>query len=324
MTIARGYKRTLKGIYEVTYGTTPSVSPGGMALLPFIDCSLKGSTQKINPDSIIGHRFDVPPDLGNETVGGSLSVPADMRNIGYWLKLLMGSPTTTNNLDGTYSHKFEPSTSDLPSMTLEYGQPDITHFRRFTGCKVNSMGLRFAKGENLTASMELIGKSESSAASTLDATPTSKLENRFLQRSVIVSSSGTPLGVVRSCDVQLANNMIEDLFVLDGTAFRSAAPEGNFSIRGNMVVVMEGSTWYDLVKAGTEYNLKMETIIDNGSNTDFRLTLEQFEIQFDDVDTDFGGRGLVTQTLPIFGYYQNAGAGTAARITLVNDVASYA
>lgn len=94
MTQARNYKCRLVAAYETTFGADPSPVAG--FVLPYNTNEIVGKQNLIDPKTITGTRNPVVPVLGRKTVEGSITVPMDYAAIGYWLKGLMGAPTTTN------------------------------------------------------------------------------------------------------------------------------------------------------------------------------------------------------------------------------------
>jgi hypothetical protein len=79
---------------ETVYGTAPS---GNYKRLPFLICDLGAEQPPIDADVIGlgGNRDAAAPFLDTVTVAGSAVVPVDLINIGHWLRLLLGAPTTT-------------------------------------------------------------------------------------------------------------------------------------------------------------------------------------------------------------------------------------
>jgi hypothetical protein len=51
-------------------------------------------------------------------------VPVDVINIGHWLRLLLGAPTTTGTTPN-YTHSFGSGAATLPSQAIEVGYPDV-------------------------------------------------------------------------------------------------------------------------------------------------------------------------------------------------------
>ena len=74
-------------------------------------------------------------------------IPADLNQLGFWLTLIMGAPTSTDNGDGTHTHVFKTGADTLPSATLQR-QLGAERWKVVEGLKVNSIGFGLAKTED--------------------------------------------------------------------------------------------------------------------------------------------------------------------------------
>src|SRR3712207_5997189 len=105
MARAIGGNTRLLMLPESTYGTA---STGNFRWLPFLSCDV-GIEQSLLDADVIGlggTRDAAAPFLDTVTVAGSAVVPVDLINIGHWLRLLLGAPTTTGTTN--YTHSFKP------------------------------------------------------------------------------------------------------------------------------------------------------------------------------------------------------------------------
>lgn len=77
---------------ESSYGTDPG---GNYNSIEIVSCDI-GMTQDLVPDPILGRGRDPYTQTRDvKTVDGDITVPLDRRNIGFWLSMLLGAPTTT-------------------------------------------------------------------------------------------------------------------------------------------------------------------------------------------------------------------------------------
>lgn len=316
MTQARGFFKTLRGIFEVSYGTTPSIASGEMIQLPFNSCEIGSDEEMIDPATIRGNRYQAEPAFGNISVAGRVTVPLDVRNIGYWLKMLMGSPTTSGS--GTYTHTFNPATSN-PSMTLETGFSDITSYHLFSGCKVNSMSMSFTKNTELTADVELLGKNETVGTSTQDAYADTLVFDRFNAKNISLKKGGVTITTVRRLDLTIRNELAADIYCIDGTGFRNSLPETNFVVEGTIEVLFDSQDIYNEAVNGTETSLQLT--LSNSTNS---LVIDVYELKFPRKPPSSSGSAPVFLELPFKAYYQDNAQSVPLRITLTNNVASYA
>ena len=88
---ARGVNAALAAVFESTYGTPPGT---GFRRMPFASVNI-GEEQGLIASELLGFgREPLAPVYDVITNTGDLVVPVDTRNIGVWLRGLMGAPTT--------------------------------------------------------------------------------------------------------------------------------------------------------------------------------------------------------------------------------------
>ena len=86
MARARGANAVMAAAFETTYGTAPVA---GFKKLPFVSSAL-GDEQNLIASDLLGYgREPLPPSRDVVNNDGDAVVPVDLRNFGYWLKLLM-------------------------------------------------------------------------------------------------------------------------------------------------------------------------------------------------------------------------------------------
>lgn len=314
---ARGFFEKLLMVFESTYGTTPTINDGDTVALPFDTLSLGSNENMLDPETInFGRRFDVEPAFGNISVEGSATIPVDVTNIGYWLKLLLGAPVTTGA--GPYTHTFEPST-DTPSVTLEDGFTDVNAYFLFSGVKINSMSFSFAVDSILTADVNLLGSAETTAVATEDNTPVEETLERFQAKQVVVKVGGSTVGIVQEINFEINNDLDDSVYTLSSNGFRVSLPETRFSINGSAKILFEDLTYYNQAIAGTETSIDIE--LTNGTN---QLNISMPEIKFPRQPLERNGMGPVYENLNFRAYYQDDAGGVPISVELINDKASYA
>lgn len=116
MARARGANAVAAMAFETSYGAVPN---SGFALMPFATESL-GDEQGLLESDLLGsgrHPGEPSRDVINNE--GSAVVPLDLRNFGYWLKLLMGDPTTVAGLQAAGSITFSAQPANNATITLD-------------------------------------------------------------------------------------------------------------------------------------------------------------------------------------------------------------
>ncbi|ADK99388.1 phage tail tube protein [Brevundimonas subvibrioides] len=115
MSRARGSNALMALAYETDYG----VSPGsGYKQVPFVSSNI-GESQGLIESDVLGFGRD-PQQPGRDVVenAGDVVVPMCARNIGFWLKLLFGAPTTTAGLAATGSLTFTAQPTASSTITI--------------------------------------------------------------------------------------------------------------------------------------------------------------------------------------------------------------
>ncbi|MDT8262976.1 phage tail tube protein, partial [Roseomonas sp. DSM 102946] len=158
-------------IPEATYGTAPA---GDWLRMPFLSCDL-GAEQPLLDADVIGlgsSRDPAAPFLDTVTVQGQAVVPVDLVNIGHWLCLLLGPPTTTGS-SPNFIHSFGSGAAALPSNSIEIGYPDVPNYDLCTGVRADTLEIDFSPTGPATATFGLMGQGSTRGASSSGGTPTS-------------------------------------------------------------------------------------------------------------------------------------------------------
>lgn len=112
---ARGANAGMALKYETSYGTSPG---GNYVKMPFISSDL-GEEQNLLPSDVLGlGRDPARPEKDEINNTGSIPVPLDLRSLGYWLKLLLGAPTTTQGVRATGDYTFSGQPADTSVLTV--------------------------------------------------------------------------------------------------------------------------------------------------------------------------------------------------------------
>jgi hypothetical protein len=189
--------------FETTYGVAPV---SGYRKLPFVSSAL-GDEQNLIASDLLGYgREPLPPSRDVVNNDGDAVVPVDLRNFGYWLKLLMGAPTSVDN-SGVITHTFASGALTLPSMAIEIGMPEVPSYGMNVGVRANTMKIQLQRSGLLNATMSLIAHGETKATSSAAGSPSEAVIERFSQFMGEIKRNGTALGHIVSAELTYANNL---------------------------------------------------------------------------------------------------------------------
>jgi len=189
---------------------------------------------KIAPLDVRESKLAVEGDIEIELTGED--------GIGELLYAFFGQVQTTENTDassnpdGSYTHDFTLKDSDLPELTIIKQVGGVQE--KYEGMKVRAINITANGNGELTCSVSFIGKTGSLTSgeteATYDQAPPLK----------IVSSTATWGGAdvkIANAEINLERDIADDGFLLNGDSGRSLLPEGRFSGRVTIDVLLTTS-----------------------------------------------------------------------------------
>jgi hypothetical protein len=190
---------------EATYGTAPA---GDWRRMPFLSCDL-GAEQPLLDADVIGvgsSRDPAAPFHDTGTVQGQAVVPVDLVNIGHWLRLLLGPPTTTGT-SPDFVHTFGSGAAALPSNSIEIGYPDVPNYDLCTGVRADTLEIDFSPTGPATATFGLMGQGSVRSGASSEGTPVSAPYTAFHKAQGAISRNGAALAQVTGARLTYANGM---------------------------------------------------------------------------------------------------------------------
>ena len=249
MPFAQGSRTRLAYITESTYGTTPATP--AMVSLPFVTHSVDLTKTRVQSAEITPDRMPRIDRHGQRTVTGDISVEMRPADYDFLFEAALfaefsGGGTSILNTGTT-----------VKSFTLEDGALDITQYRAFTGCMVNTMQMSIAPNQITTATFGIIGKNMTQSTSPLDATLTAASNNEpFDSFSGTISEGGSTIAYVNTIDFTLNNNL-NPTFALGAVA----TPQMEFgmsTLEGTMTVFYQDAALITKFLNETESSLSIE------------------------------------------------------------------
>jgi hypothetical protein len=315
--IALGQLADLLFKIESSYG----VSPGGnFQKAHFYKASLR-ETKPLENDPIIGsiyNNFRDPGAFGPALSehGGTLELPLCINQIGDWLKLVFGAPSTSGATN--FTHVFTSGALTLPSYAVEI-KPISGDFRMHTGIAARSMTLDLADAAGMQRVMlDVLGYGEAIAGSTGGGTPTApRTYAPFKATGAQVKLDTVAVGSLLSARLTYETGLSQDRFIDTSDKFGAAVLAEQAQLSGELRVRYSAATYDSLAAAETEKALSIEFIV--GANNS--LIIDAPAIRFARAGVAIEGPGGIEQTIQFRARQTTSAPQMTA--TLKNQIASY-
>lgn len=299
---------------EDSYGAGGS---GDWVHRPFYSTTLGAEQPLVTEPRLLGLGREPPkPDLGVIDVAGDLVVPVDRRHFGFWLKMLLGPASTTNNGDGTFTHEFASGAATLPSFERELQHTQTEVYAHARGVALRAMALSWSRAGKPQATLDCLGQSETVSDTVAAGSEATVAFDAFTAFMGQVKSGGTALGNVVGARLTYANGT-EAVENIRADGLIDGADPGPVGVSGELIVRFDGLTFFDAASAGTPVDLELGYATAAASLT---LALHEVYLPRPKLPVD-GPRGI--QARFAFEAAFNAMEGASLTATLVNDVASY-
>lgn len=228
---------------ETTYGVVPA--GGGPGWRPIYASRFSGGGVKnLGYDPELGQGPDAQdPYYDAQNVDLDMEVHVRIREIGSWLKKLLGPPVTTGT--GPYTHVFS-SGGDIPSFTVEEGYPNLStaRFYQRLGMKLNQMTIPFARQGPAKAALTGIGqqlvKTNTSASS---AIASAYAAGAFMFNQFFIKKDGSaPTFPIVGGNFVFSNNITRVETIGRGDGLIEGADEGDRTCNGSLEVQLTSDT----------------------------------------------------------------------------------
>jgi hypothetical protein len=266
MARARGANAVMAAAFETTYGTAPVA---GFKKLPFVSSALGDEQNRIASDLLGYGREPLPPSRDVVNNDGDAVVPVDLRNFGYWLKLLMGTPTSVDN-SGVITHTFVSGALTLPSMAIEIGMPEVPSYGMNVGVRANTMKIQLQRSGLLNATMSLIAQGETKAGVSAAGSPSEAVIERFSQFMGEIKRDGTALGHIVSAELTYMNNLDKVEVIRPDGRIEDADP-AMVSVTGTVNVRFADTVLLDQATSGDPCELSFGWAIDADNSLLFTI-----------------------------------------------------
>lgn len=259
-----GARTAMALVYESVYGTSPV---SGYTRMPYAGAGLRLQQPLLASELLGNGRDPIAPVKDAVEVSGAMTVPIDAISLGFWLKGLMGQPTTTGTT--TFTHTFQSNGWTLPSMSIEMQYPAIPQFNMFKGVMVNGLSWQMNRSGLLTAEVALVAQDEVPAAATAAGALASVAMTRFGNFNGAIRRDGSALASVVSASINYQNNL-DPVGVIRADGLVDGFDPGMTSLSGSVTVRVTDRVLYEQAISGAPSELIFEYA--PSANATFRFT----------------------------------------------------
>lgn len=246
-----------------------------------------------------------------------LTAPASGTNIGGTGFMKCTAGTLTAGVTA-YSHVYKVGDT-MPSLVIEQGFTDVAQYFLYNGCKIGKLGLSFGGDGELVASIDVMGAKETLATTSFDTTLTTMVFDRFANFQAAILEGGSAIANCTEASIDVEFGLDGNTYCIGGAGFRSDIAEGIVAASGSIKAMFQNAALLTKAMNGTESSLKIT--LTNGAHS---LEILIPELVYERATPGIEGPAGVFVTLPFKGYYQNGADASVIKVTLINDVASYA
>lgn len=276
----RGSTVRLIGVTDTAYGTPPA-APTAL-VLPYVQNNVKADQTRDTDQTISGYRGAARSVAGNRKVGGTLQINVAPQTIGFWLKHLLGAPTSVlNGAVTTYTFGVAASGASAlpPSFTMESDMgPDFTaasRYVRLTGCRISQAQFAVGASGFMQFTPTVDGSDYTKSAAPLDAAPTDNGHAAFSTLTAALVFGGGALTLdVTKLDFTLNNNMDAGNYLVGGGGKLGDIPEGLFDVSGTVEALLSDSSLIDAALSDTDSSLQLTLTRGTGDGSAGNESLE--------------------------------------------------
>ncbi len=312
---AIGANSKLHMAVEAVYGTPPS---GNWRLLPFQTCTL-GAEQPLLDADVIGvgtNRDAAAPFRDLLTVAGPVVVPVDLNNIGHWLRLLLGPPTTTGTAPD-YEHAFASGAPELPSNSIEIAFPDVPNFDLISGVRADTFEIDVSPSGAANATFGLIAQGSVRGTTSVAGTPLAHPYLPFNKAQGSIKRNGAPLAQITGGRVAFTNS-IEAVRTIRNDLKLEGADPGIARATGQVTSRFADTLLLDDAAGGAPIELEFGYTISSSRS----LTIVLHEAYLALARTPIEGPAGIEAAFEFRAAF-NPAAGRMMTVTLRNQIESY-
>jgi len=310
----------IRGATEASYGTVPATGYTRLYARS-TDLDLE---RPLGVDELIGMgRRAQGAYYERAAVSGGVSIPLDVRALGFWLHGLFGAASVTDNGDGTYDHVWSDAESELPSKTIEIGHARLAApvFWRFAGCKAGSIAVPLTGRGPANADVQVLGQSRAEAASSIHAAAAEPALRRLEQGRGSITIGGDTVAYLTGGELNFTNTL-EPVETIRDDGLIEGIDEGNPRASGSITVRLSDDASQQAVRTAIAAQQPLALAFALSDPEGWSLSFRAPRVLLSGAKAPIAGSGGISQTFDWQGEC-DASAGHSLAATLVNDVAGY-
>ena len=289
MALYTGAKSSLKLGIEDTFGSQATLK----YKIPFTSESLNYTLETIKSEALLGLRGTKSIAPGKIGASGSVSLEMYPSSIGVLFYLALGKAIA--NDDHTL---IEPIgvTEDLPSATIEVDHAGAKFL--FLGQKVNSLTMTANVDSIASLSVDFVGKKAITGGGTYATQMVEIDDDPFFFKEILLYGDedlSISVDTMSELTLNIANNLNEDDYRLDGTGERKTIEPGQLEITGSMNIIFDENllTGKYKYKDFVEFNdISIGAKFEKASGEKFTIVLPR--VKLTNLTHDIDGPGTIT------------------------------
>ena len=215
---------------------------------------------------------------------------------------------------GGYDHVFASGAQDIPSYSIEVGQPEVPAFFMHTGVKLNSIALEFQCAGAAAATIGAVAQGETRYGASQGGTPTSLAFSRISQFQGSITRGGSPVGNLTGGSLTYANNL-EKIETIRSDGLIDGADPTVAALTGRIDVRFADTGLIDDAASGTPVDLEFGYTL----SATAKVLFTAHEVYLPKPKLAVEGPGGVQASFDFQGA-KNEAAGRMLTVTLINDL----
>ena len=266
---------------EVTYKSKTSVTKGMLAY--YTECSVAASRNDVQPNTISADRSRPKAGAGNVDVSGNLNVELAPEHVGFYLRHVLGAPTTTG-ASAPYTHTFRPKALPVGLIVEKdwTGAGISSKVEQFLGCRVSQATIDIPQEGAATLSLQVQGANYTIAASAIDGSLGDTGHTGWFATDCAVLLAGSAVTNVKSVQFTINNNLDAGRYTLGTSGERIDLPEGFADVTGQVTAIVDTTLFSAYIdKAAARTDTPLEVTLTFGAGTGASAGNEKLSLKLD-------------------------------------------